>query len=164
MKRLIYLLLVLSFTACENSGGSSSDGGSSDDGISDIPNVVIDCRVNATCTTGGAADGATARVVFIQDACADFGSGSNQFALGETSTSTCNTDTCEFTVSSWQSRGDTITTLTDGNYNVVMYVDVDGSGAPNDDDPYRCVDGHSIGASTTSINESITATYTPGAA
>jgi hypothetical protein len=158
MKKLFLLFLLLGFTACNSSDESAgTDSGSTDDGVSTIPTVTADCRVNTICATGGDAVGKTGRIAFIKDACADFGSGSTLYALGETTSITCDSDNCEFTINSWTANSQNITTLSDGPYNVVMYIDTDTSGTPSSNDPFRCIEGHSVGSSSTSISEVINA-------
>jgi hypothetical protein len=158
MNKAICSLILVLFISCDDGGSSSGGGSSSDDGISTIPEVNVDCRVNTICATGGSADSATARAAFIKDSCADFGSSSTISAIGETTSVSCDSDNCTYTINSWTANSSNITTLSDGSYNVVMYIDTDANGAPNSGDPYSCVDGHSVGSSSTSISETINST------
>ncbi|MAZ49389.1 MAG: hypothetical protein CME65_12590 [Halobacteriovoraceae bacterium] len=153
--KIAFLMLILCFVSCINGDSNSSSGDNSDDGVSTIPRVSGDCRINTICATGGSADSATARVAFIKDTCADFSSSSTISAIGETTSVNCDSDNCTFTVNSWTANSNNITTLEDGTYNVVLYIDTDANGNPNSGDPYRCADGHSIGSSSTSIDETI---------
>jgi hypothetical protein len=156
MKKFFVVISILTLVSCNSDDGSTNSSTSSgDDGISTIPIVTADCRVNTICATGGDAVGKTGKVAFITDTCNDFGSGSTLHALGETTSIACDSDNCEFTINSWTSSGQNITTLSDGSYNIVMYIDTDNSNTPSSNDPYRCVEGHSVGSSSTSINEVI---------
>ena len=66
MKKLIMLFTIFTLVSCNSDDSSTT---STDDGISTIPSVTADCRVNTICATGGDAVGKTGRVAFINGYC-----------------------------------------------------------------------------------------------